>query len=223
MSLLFSTPLYIVQKLAQDNICKLGKKYVYGKLLDIGCGKKPYKNFLNYEGYIGLDTNYGLKPDVGGTVLNLPFRRDCFDSVLCTAVLEHLAEPEEGIKEIHRVLKINGVAYISVPMTWYLHYEPNDYFRFTKYGLIYLLKKNGFKIIEIDKIGGLFSYVGARISEILFNIFMKIFFFVSLKYRTFCCISLTIPVSLIFYFLSLNFDKINKKDVFAWGCVVKKT
>jgi len=221
LDLLFSNPLYIAQKLVRDNVRKYGKE-LKGKLLDIGCGRKPYKKFLSYNEYIGLDNNSELNPDVVGSIYNLPFSDNSFDSILCTAVLEHIPEPENGIKEIYRVLKSNGVAYISVPMTWYLHYEPNDYFRFTKYGLIYLLKKNGFLILEIDKIGGLFSYLGVRFSEIIFNVFSRLLLPLPIEIRNLLGIILTIPISLFFYLMSLYFDKYNKKNVFAWGCLVKK-
>jgi ubiquinone/menaquinone biosynthesis C-methylase UbiE len=45
----------------------------------------------------------------------LPFPSNFFDLVLCNQVAEHLLNPDNLFKEIHRILKTNGVAYISVP------------------------------------------------------------------------------------------------------------
>ena len=39
------------------------------------------------------------------------------DIVLCVAVLEHLWEPEIALREFHRILKVGGVAFVTVP-TW---------------------------------------------------------------------------------------------------------
>lgn len=46
---------------------------------------------------------------------NLPWSNDFFDTVICMAVLEHVFEPNDVIKEIYRVLKLNGSLFISVP------------------------------------------------------------------------------------------------------------
>lgn len=50
-----------------------------------------------------------------GDALNLPFRECTFDFILCTEVLEHLADPLKGAQEIQRVLKFGGKALISMP------------------------------------------------------------------------------------------------------------
>ena len=50
-----------------------------------------------------------------GDALSLPFHDCSFDFILCTEVLEHLANPLKGAQEIHRVLKIGGRALISMP------------------------------------------------------------------------------------------------------------
>jgi SAM-dependent methyltransferase len=39
------------------------------------------------------------------------------DIVLCVAVLEHLWEPDVALSEFHRILRVDGVAFFTVP-TW---------------------------------------------------------------------------------------------------------
>lgn len=89
-------------------------QYIKGFLLDAGCGEKPYS--LIYEELteknIGCDVEYCIHDqaavDVFATLDNLPFPNTVFDTVLCTNVLEHVAENEKAFSELSRVLKYNG-------------------------------------------------------------------------------------------------------------------
>ncbi len=45
----------------------------------------------------------------------LPLKADRFDCVLCSEVLEHLADPDQCIGEVHRVLKDGGIACFTTP------------------------------------------------------------------------------------------------------------
>ena len=47
-----------------------------------------------------------------GSVLDLPFEDNCFDTVVSTFSLHHWPNPAEGLNEIHRVLKPGGEAWI---------------------------------------------------------------------------------------------------------------
>ena len=51
---LFINPFYFARKGLYENISKLISK-LNGKLLDIGCGTKPYKNLCQVDEYIGLE------------------------------------------------------------------------------------------------------------------------------------------------------------------------
>lgn len=44
----------------------------------------------------------------------IPFRKNSFDLVICTEVLEHVINPEKVLKEIKRVLKPDGIAIIEM-------------------------------------------------------------------------------------------------------------
>ena len=49
----------------------------------------------------------------------LPFPADRFDAVLMSHVLEHLDNPSQALSEVHRVLRPEGVAVITVPNAGY--------------------------------------------------------------------------------------------------------
>ena len=79
----------------------------------------------------------------------LPFEDNSFDGCFCNTVLEHVRDPEQIVKEINRVLKPGGKVIISIPFLQEVHADPEDYQRYTPYGLVHLLKKNGFKIGKV--------------------------------------------------------------------------
>lgn len=156
----------LINRLHDRQLKQYASKYFSGRLIDIGCGTKPYKDLLApyITGHIGIDHEETLHDksniDRFGTAYDLPAEGGEFDSAICTAVLEHLEEPELALKECHRVLKRGGVAIYSVPFIWHLHEEPRDFYRFSKYGLKYLFEKVGFEIIEIKALSGFWVTFG---------------------------------------------------------------
>src|SRR5258708_494710 len=109
--------------------------FLSGRLVDIGCGPKPYERLLApFIGeHIGVDHRNSLhdqsRVDLFGEAYKIPVEDESFDSALCTAVLEHLEEPELALRECHRVLKTGAYAIYSVPFIWHLHEEPRDFYR----------------------------------------------------------------------------------------------
>jgi len=135
------------------------KKYQHmakGYLVDVGCGKKPFKDlFKNTQGYIGIDITAESKADLVCDVLDIKLKFPVADSVLCTQVIEHVERPEKLIEEIFRISKPGAICILTAPFLARIHGAPYDYFRFTKFGLEYIFKKKGFKIIVLEEIGGL--------------------------------------------------------------------
>ncbi len=161
---------WLVYKIADKALDEAIQRYTRGKLLDIGCGDKPYENIIKpyVTEYIGLDhentLHDKLKIDLSGSAYDIPIKNEYFDTVLCTAVLEHLEEPDRAIKEAYRVLGVGGgYAIYSVPLFWHLHEEPRDFYRYTKWGLKYLFEKNGFEIIELKALSGFLVTFGQEL------------------------------------------------------------
>src|SRR5437773_3335923 len=83
-----------------------------GRLLDFGCGSKPYQSlFANVTEYIGVDYNSpghshaNEQIDVFYDGKKIPFPDEYFDSVFSSEVFEHIFNLEEIIPEIKRVMK----------------------------------------------------------------------------------------------------------------------
>jgi len=130
-----------------------------GSLMDFGCGSKPYKPLFNVTEYIGVDfqgqghSHENELIDVFYDGKTLPFENDRFDSIFSSEVFEHVFNLEHMLKELNRVLKPGGKMLITCPFAICEHETPNDFARYTSYGLTDLLKRNGFKILQFNKVG----------------------------------------------------------------------
>lgn len=100
--------------------------------LDIGCGNRPVCRFKKV---ISMDFDNYPNLDVLGDALRIPFADGAFDLVWLGGVLEHIQDPRQAIKEIHRVLKKGGYLYAEVPFFQRVHAAPADFQRFTIVGL----------------------------------------------------------------------------------------
>jgi SAM-dependent methyltransferase len=166
-------PGWLIRRLIARDLRRAGS-HAAGRLLDIGCGQMPYRAlFPQVTEYIGIDRPTPLHPDdrpaLWSDALRLPFADASFDTVLATQVLEHVAEPGALIAEAARVLRPGGVLLLTAPHIWELHEEPHDYFRFTRYGLAYLLGRAGMRTEEIRPQGGLFVMLAQRSSYFVFR------------------------------------------------------
>lgn len=136
-----------------------------GILLDAGCGEKPYSLIYDdlVERSIGMDVERcphdTAAVDVFASIDQMPFEDNKFDVVLCADVLEHVENMEKAVKEIARVLKPKGEVIISVPFLYPVHEMPYDFFRFTRYGLESLMKRNGLKVKILYPLGGPFFLI----------------------------------------------------------------
>jgi len=149
-----------------------------GRLLDVGCGSKPYQELFAVDDYIGLDIDNEASrnrkiADYFYDGKTFPFNEDEYDSVLCNQVLEHVFNPDEFLSEIKRVLKPGGRLLLTVPFVWDEHEQPHDYARYSSFGLKALLDKNGFNVIGYKKIGADASTIFQLINAYLYKIFVK--------------------------------------------------
>jgi len=88
------------------------------RVLDAGCGEgvlvDAYAERLAIE---GLDHDYSSARVRQGSLTALPYDAGRFDRILCLDVLEHLPFPDQAaaIQELHRVLRDDGEALLSIP------------------------------------------------------------------------------------------------------------
>ncbi len=156
------------------------RQHVSGRLLDVGCGPKPYRKLYaeSVDRHIGVNltlphgkrgegvASRAMGPDVLADGQHLPFRSTSFDTVLCTHVLVHLKEPSQAIGERSRVLREGGYLVLSARQMWHV-YVAEDYFRFTEYRLRYLAEKNGLEVLQVFGVGGFFSRLGVKLTYFL--------------------------------------------------------
>jgi len=140
------------------------EEFVTGMVLDLGCGSRPYEAFFNgrVKRWVGADYPASGHPaaqklDVVADAMKLPLAAESFDTVLCTQVLEHVPEPMDVLREAWRVLRPGGHLVLTAPQYNALHGEPQDFFRYTKYGLDHMARSAGFAVKGIEPIGGFLS------------------------------------------------------------------
>ena len=173
---LFINPFYFARKGLYQNVSKLITN-LNGKLLDVGCGTKPYENICNVDEYIGLEIddegnrqhNYA---DVFYDGKTIPFEDKSFDSILSNQVFEHVFNPNQFLKEINRVTKMGGRFLITVPFVWDEHEQPYDYARYSSFGLKHILAENGFEIIEHRKSNNGIEVIFQLINDYLYKVIM---------------------------------------------------
>lgn len=152
------------------------KHYLHGVVIDLGCGYAPFKSSMPavVTQYHLLDVSVRpMGPEL--TYINdiqnmLDVPSSHYDGALCLEVLEHVPEPILALQEIHRILKPGGVLVLTLPHLSRLHDEPHDYYRFTVYGLRFILERAGFEVLEIERKGGLFSFLGHQVSTLLLTL-----------------------------------------------------
>lgn len=157
-------PYYFIRRGLKKEVLKYSK-YLSGKLMDFGCGSKPYRSFFSVEEYVGVDfeneghSHQNEQIDVFYDGQKIPLASGYFDSILCTEVFEHVFNLETVLQELNRVLKINGHILITCPFVWNEHEIPYDYARYTRFALNSLLSNHGFEIVEYSKSGNFISTI----------------------------------------------------------------
>lgn len=155
---LFLNPFYFIRRGLFLHIKRMAPQ-LSGRLLDFGCGRKPYENLFKVDEYLGIDMEHtghehkNSKIDVFYNGKNIPFPDESFDSVFCSEVFEHVFNLDEIIVEIRRVMKPGAQILITVPFSWNEHEVPYDFGRYTSFGITHLFTKHGFEVVELQKSG----------------------------------------------------------------------
>ena len=191
------------------------------RVLDAGCGEGMYRSQFNSHSYIGVDSTIGdsnwnySQIDMRANIEALPFKNTCFDAAMSIVVLEHTPDPKRALCEISRVLKSRGSLLLVVPQQWEVHQAPNDYFRFTQFGLQYLLQNAGFTTSQIQPLGGFFTLASRRCLNAI------TFFMQGYRWLVF---PLVAAVAIIFALILPLFDGLDRKKQFTLGyiCQVEK-
>lgn len=142
------------------------------RVLDVGAGTCLYRplfshcdykthDFKKYEGAEkhGGTSKYG-QIDYVSEILAIPAPDHSFDVILCTEVLEHVPEPIKVLREISRLLKPGGRAFITAPLGSGLHQLPFHFYGgYTPEWYKRFCKEAGMEAIEVTPNGGFFKHL----------------------------------------------------------------
>jgi SAM-dependent methyltransferase len=151
---------WLAHRQLEDALGAAAAAHARGRLLDVGCGLKPYAGmFAPYVvEHVGVDhpdsPHARTSVDVSATAYEIPLESDSFDTILMTELLEHLEDPQRALSEAHRLLKPGGSLILTTPFVWTLHEEPRDFYRYTPHGLRHLLERVGLLEVEVRPLSG---------------------------------------------------------------------
>jgi hypothetical protein len=174
-------------KLINSNINIIKTKNKKIRLLNIGAGgeiEDIIKKKINY--YYSIDINSKRNPNQIIDICDKKFLKKIKfkpNLIFMFEVLEHTKKPEIAIKNIYNILKKGEYCLASVPFNFHLHDEPNDFYRFTKYGLellfnsfskVQIINRNGWldsifvNLIRLEKENYLLSKVTGKLFIIIY-------------------------------------------------------
>ena len=219
----FFHPRYLNKKYAYQILLSI-KHYANGRMVDIGCGLRPYQILFNdvVTSYIGIDwpaSGEKARPDIISDALFLPILPDKADTVLATELIEHLPNPDQFIAEVARILRRNGALILSVPFLEPLHEEPRDYYRLTPHGLRVILERHGFSLVHLSPKGGLPAVLGSLISQSVYEFFNPLDKHGKRKNHIFGLL-ITLPLCFIVQGLSYFVDIFSENTKYTMGYII---
>ncbi len=194
-------------------------RHIHGRVLDVGAGGfSRYQNFFDYSQYVKMDVFEDKNIDVVGSADDIPFVDESFDSIISTQVLEDVKDIFKSAREFYRVLKPGGTALITTTFLVSVCDEPDNFWRFTGYGLEYLYKNTGFEIVAKERRGGFFS---VRAQSNLRYLIERLNLYSHRWTKVFN------PVFKAYGLIAIWLDKIdrspvNQKFSLGWGIVIRK-
>ncbi len=167
------------------------KTYFKGKMLNAGAGLRDLSSLVDGE-LVNQDIPHGLHNGnihIYSPIHDIPVGDGHFDGVICNAVLEHVANPVEVVREIHRVLKPGGYFYLCVPFLQPEHLDPTDFQRYTKDGLRKLVTDEGFEVVKLEGVHSVYMTLAWIVEswlqshDSLSYRLMRLIFYPILRYR----------------------------------------
>lgn len=157
---IFINPFFLLRRALMVKLRRHASGLEGARLLDIGCGGKPYEHLFSVSAYIGTDIetsghdHRSSRVDFFYDGKTLPVEAGAFDIVFSSEVFEHVFDLDALLDEIHRVLKDGGVLLFTAPFIWGEHEQPYDYARYTQFAWADLLTRHGFETVERVKTTG---------------------------------------------------------------------
>lgn len=165
--------------LLKEQIEKLLSTYLFTKgnsaiALDVGCGRQPFREYLEGLGYsyLGLDVQQNQEGSVDLVCeIDKPLSQEILqykkiDLIFCTEVMEHVADWQTTFRNFHDLLVSDGYLLITCPQFYMLHEEPYDFWRPTIYAFQYFANQFKFKIVYQVSAGDAWDILGTLIANL---------------------------------------------------------
>jgi SAM-dependent methyltransferase len=149
-----------IDRIYIDRFIRKNLQHSGGRILE--CGGERYKKFIAPKRRLSYDM-VDIDPRKKGATLIADLqkmdsvKKNHFDVVICTQVLQYIASPTDAIRELHRILRAGGMLLLSVPFIEKDYSDLSDRWRFSKRCLRDLL--NAFKRVEVVGGGNLTSSI----------------------------------------------------------------
>lgn len=130
----------------RERVAEVATTTTDGRVLEIGSGRTDHGAEAYSMRDLFPETVEFVKSDVnpafGHSVIDITTMDISgeYDVILCLSVLEHVPEFWTAIPRLRAALRPEGRLVLSVPMVFPYHDEPEDFFRFTAYGVQSLLR-----------------------------------------------------------------------------------
>ena len=164
-STLFNSSRWYLEKWVAD-ASRVGRDKSF-RVLDAGAGIAPYRKYFEHVTYETADFGEVDKEyselDYTCRLEELPMADETYDLVLCTQVLEHVPEPLPVLREIRRVLKPGGQAWVSAPLFYEEHEAPYDFYRYTRYAWRRMAAEAGFSVESLEWLEGYYGTVSYQL------------------------------------------------------------
>ena len=129
------------KKISRKNLYKFISDELNNKkdlnCLNIGSGG-PIEELLKkkVKNYYSIDIDENRRPNEIKNICSNNFKIDFNPNLICIfETLEHCENPIKAVENIHNTLNKGNICLASVPFNFHIHDEPNDFYRFTKFGL----------------------------------------------------------------------------------------
>ena len=120
---IFVNPFYFARRGLSDAMQRYSK-CLSGKLLDVGCGTKPYQSLFDVDEYVGfdIDSENTRKRGIADYFYDgslFPFPDEKFNAILCNQVLEHVFNPDQFLgADISTLFQLTNAYLYKISERW---------------------------------------------------------------------------------------------------------
>jgi len=140
-----------------------------GPVLDAGCGEQPFRALIESQArqYVGMDAVQNSRKSVAvlSDLESVPAANPGYALVLCTEVLEHVADIDGSFAGLRRLTAPGGCVVLTVPFVYPVHMEPFDFRRLTEHGIARLAAAHGFDVESFERLGSVTDSLATLIED----------------------------------------------------------